>query len=71
VRKFQRQQREEAEASYNHDVDGNAFMKAVEVWRRRKDCQEVVLGELTLLASVADRFQTTEVTSVLEEAVMG
>uniref|UniRef100_A0A7S0QU85 BTB domain-containing protein n=1 Tax=Cryptomonas curvata TaxID=233186 RepID=A0A7S0QU85_9CRYP len=53
------------------DVDGSAFMKALDVCRGRKDCREVALGELPLLASVADRFQMTEVTSVLEEALMG
>ncbi len=53
------------------DVDGRVFIKALDVWCGRKDCQEVALGEVPLLASVADRFQMTEVTSVLEEAVMG
>ena len=53
-----------------NDVDGNIFVKVLDVWCGREDCQEVALGELPLLASVADRFQMTEVTSVLEEAVM-
>ena len=53
------------------DVDGTAFVKALDVWCGRKDCQEVALGEKPLLASVADRFQMTEVTSVLEDALLG
>ncbi len=53
------------------DVDGTAFMKALDVWCGGKDCREVALGEIPLLASVADRFQMTEVTSVLEEAAIG
>ena len=53
------------------DVDGRLFIKALDVWCGRKDCQEVEIGEVPLLASVADRFQMTEVTSVLEEALIG
>jgi hypothetical protein len=52
------------------DVDGTAFVKVLDVWCGRKDCQEVALGELQQLASVADRFQMTEVTSVLEAAAI-
>ena len=39
----------------------------------RGDCQEVGLSEVQQLACVADQFQMTmtEVTSVLEEALMG
>ena len=51
-----------------NDVDGNIFVKVLDVWCGREDCQELALAELPLLASVADRFQMTEVTSVLEEA---
>jgi hypothetical protein len=54
-----------------NDVDGTIFVKVLDVWCGRDDCQEVALAELPLLAIVADRFQMTEVTSVLEEAVMG
>ena len=53
------------------DVDGRAFVKALDLWCGWEDCQEVELGQVPLLASVADRFQMTEVTSVLEEALMG
>ena len=42
------------------DVDGTAFKKALDVWCGRKDCQEVALGEIPQLASVADRFSMTE-----------
>jgi hypothetical protein len=52
------------------DVDGRAFIWALDVWCGRKDWQEVELGEVPLLVSVADRFQMTEVTSVLEEALL-
>ena len=54
-----------------NDVDKTIFVKVLDVWCGRDDCQEVALAELPLLAIVADRFQMTEVTSVLEEAVMG
>jgi hypothetical protein len=54
-----------------NDVDGTIFVKVLDVWCGRDDCQEVALAELPLLATVADQFQMTEVTSVLEEAVMG
>ncbi len=49
-------------------MDGRAFAKALDIWCGR---QEVELGEVARIASVADRFQMTEVTSVLEEALMG
>ena len=54
-----------------NDVDGKLFTKALDLWCGRKDCQEVELGEVQQLASVADRFQITAVTSVLEEALIG
>ncbi len=53
------------------DIDGRVFIKALDIWCGRKDCQEVGLGEVPLLASVADRFQMSEVTLMLEEALMG
>ena len=53
------------------DVDGRAFIKVLDVWCGRNDCQEVGLREIMNLASVADRFQITEVTSMLEEALTG
>ena len=43
------------------DVDGRAFIKVLDVWCGRSDCQEVGLLEIANLASVADRFQVTEV----------
>jgi hypothetical protein len=52
------------------DVDERAFIKTLDVWCGRNDCQEVDLEEVQLLASVAGRFQMTEVKSVLEEALM-
>ncbi len=54
-----------------NDVDGKLFTKALDLWCGRKDCQEVELGEVEQLANVADRFQITAVTSVLEEALIG
>ena len=53
------------------DVEISAFTKTLDVWCGRADGQEMELHELQQLASVADRFQITEVTSALEEAVMG
>ena len=52
-------------------VNQRPFVKAMDVWCGRKDCQELELGEVEQLASVADQFQMTEVTSVLEEGLMG
>ena len=54
-----------------NDVDQRAFVQVMDLWCGRKDCLEVELGEVEQLASVADQFQMTEVTSVLEEALMG
>ncbi len=53
------------------DVDGGIFIKALDVWRGKRDCQELELGEVQQLALVADRFQMHDVLSVLEEALMG
>jgi hypothetical protein len=53
------------------DVDGGIFLKALDVWCGREDCRELEWGELQRLANVADRFQMTDVLSVLEEALMG
>ena len=53
------------------DVEQRTFGKALDVWCGREDCQEVELGQVQQLASVADQFQMTEVTSVLEEGLMG
>ena len=46
-------------------------MKTLDIWCGREDGQEMELCEVQQLAIVADRFQITEVTSLLEEAVMG
>ncbi len=51
-------------------VDKNVFTDALDVWCGGKGCQEVALAELLLLSSVADWFQMTELTSMLEEAAM-
>ena len=54
-----------------NDVDLGAFVKTLDIWSGRADAQEMELHEVQELASVADRFQITEVISALEEAVMG
>ena len=54
-----------------NDVDIGAFIKTLDIWSGRTDAQEMELHEVRELASVADRFQITEVISALEEAVMG
>ncbi len=53
------------------DADQRTFIKALDVWCGRGDFQEVELGEVEQLASLADQFQMTEVTSVLEEVLIG
>jgi hypothetical protein len=53
------------------DVDGVIFRKALDVWCGKQDSTELALSEVEELASVANRFQMTDVFSVLEEAVMG
>jgi hypothetical protein len=53
------------------DVDMRTFIKTLDIWCGRGDGQELELYEVQQLAIVADRFQITEVTSLLEEAVMG
>ncbi len=52
------------------DVDGEAFGKALDMWCGKVDCAEMELGEVKELASVADRFQITEVASALEDSVL-
>jgi hypothetical protein len=52
------------------DVESRAFIKTLDIWCGRADGQEMELHEVQQLASVADRFQITEVTSALEEGVM-
>ncbi len=53
------------------DVDGKKFIKVLDLWCWREDDQKVELGEVQQLASVADRFQMTDVICVLEEALTG
>jgi hypothetical protein len=54
------------------EVDGKAFGKVMDMWSGKVDCQsaEMEFGEVEELASVADRFQMTEVISTLEEIVL-
>ena len=52
------------------DVDGEIFIKALNVWCGRVDSRGMELGELEQLATMADRFQITEVVSAVEEAAM-
>ena len=52
------------------DVESRAFIKTLDIWCGRADGHEMELHEVQQLASVADRFQITEVTSALEEGVM-
>jgi hypothetical protein len=52
-------------------VERRTFIKTLDIWCGRGGDQELELCEVRQLAIVADRFQFTEVTSLLEEAVMG
>ena len=54
-----------------NDVDGMIFINALDLWCGMKDYLEVELGEVQQLASESDQFQITDVTTVLEEALMG
>jgi hypothetical protein len=51
------------------DVDWRSFGKALDVWCGKESNAEFGLDEVKELASVADRFQMTEVSSALDEAV--
>ena len=51
-------------------VERRTFIKTLDIWCGRGDGQEMELCEVQQLASVADRFQIMEVTSLLEEAVI-
>ena len=53
------------------DVEMRTFIKTLDIWCGRDDGQEMELCDVQQLAIVADRFQITEVTSLLEEAVIG
>ena len=52
------------------DVDGLTFIKTLDVWCGKDDCQEIEMGEALELARVADRFQILEVVSAVEEALL-
>ena len=52
------------------DVDGATFGKALDIWCGKETCAEMELDDIRALASVADRFQMTEVVSALDEIVM-
>ena len=52
------------------DVDGAAFVKTLDVWCGKQSSAEMELGEVRELASIADRFQMTEVSTALDETVM-
>ena len=52
-----------------HDVNGKAFGKALDMWCGREGGLKLGLEEVKELASVADRFQMTEVVSALDESV--
>jgi hypothetical protein len=53
------------------DVAEGTFKKALDLWCGKEDSRDFELCEVEELASVADRFQMTEVLSILEDAVMG
>jgi hypothetical protein len=53
------------------DVERRTFIKTLDLWCGRGGDQEMELCEVQQLAIMADRFQITEVTYLLEEAVMG
>ncbi len=53
------------------DVDGRSFGKVLELWSGMEDREEKDLRELHQLARIADQFQISEVSTVLEEAMLG
>eukprot|EP00291_Cryptomonas_curvata_P030285 CAMPEP_0172205800 /NCGR_PEP_ID=MMETSP1050-20130122/32829_1 /TAXON_ID=233186 /ORGANISM="Cryptomonas curvata, Strain CCAP979/52" /LENGTH=293 /DNA_ID=CAMNT_0012884743 /DNA_START=20 /DNA_END=899 /DNA_ORIENTATION=+ len=52
------------------DVDGNTFAKALDLWCGREFDHEVDLREVRQLASVANRFQMTDVVAAIEETII-
>jgi hypothetical protein len=52
------------------DVEMGIFIKALDIWCGRADGLEMELYDVQELASVADRFQITEVVTALEEAAL-
>ena len=51
------------------DVDGPAFRKTLDIWCGKQNCSEMELGDLKEVASVADRFQMTDVVSLLNNSI--
>ncbi len=52
-------------------MNSRVFSKALDLWCGREDGEELTLIEFHELASVADRFQMTEVVAVLESTMIG
>ena len=52
------------------DVDGSAFRKVLDLWCGKGLEPNADVEILLKLGSVADRFQVTEVVTVLEEAII-
>jgi hypothetical protein len=52
------------------DVNGVAFGKALGLWCGMESCAGMELGEVKELASVADRFQMTDVSSAIDTTVL-
>ncbi len=54
------------------DVDMEAFGKALDLYcgKVSESCENMAMDEVKKLASVADRFQITEIASALDETVM-
>ncbi len=52
------------------DVDGTTFGKALDLWCGREFDHEVDLQEVRQLASVANRFQMTDVVAAIEETII-
>ncbi len=52
------------------EVDSSAFSKVLELWSGANGYRKSDWNEIQALATVADRFQITEVLTVLEDAMM-
>jgi hypothetical protein len=53
------------------DVDGVAYSKVLDMWCGKEGLEEKELGDVLVLASVADRLEMAEVGAALEEAIIG
>ena len=51
-------------------VDGRAFGKVLDLWIGKEDLEDKDLREVLQLARIADQFQISEVSAVLEETLM-